>query len=265
MQGCDILVSAVPMGAVAEVVAQVARIGLAPDVILLSTTKGIAVQQGLTARQLWQAEFPRQPLAILSGPNLSREIMAGLPCATVVASADEGVAQAVQEVFASGFLRVYTNSDPIGVELGGTLKNVIAIAVGACDGLELGANAKAALITRSLTEIIRLGSRWGGQVETFWGLSGLGDLLATCNSSLSRNYRLGYALAQGQDLRGAIASIEGTIEGIDTVRALMQIAGREGMYLPVCGAVCALVEGKITPRDALHELMARDLKSEKSY
>ncbi|MFN3927777.1 MAG: NAD(P)H-dependent glycerol-3-phosphate dehydrogenase [Pseudanabaenaceae cyanobacterium] len=260
--GCELLVSAVPMSAVKEIAGRVAEIGLPEQVIIVSTTKGLSVEDGVTAGQVWAQYLPRHPLVILSGPNLAKEIMAGLPCATVVASYDPTAANIVQATFASPYFRVYTNPDPIGVEMGGTLKNVIAIAVGACDGLHLGANAKAALITRSLAEIIRIGRHWGAQMETFWGLSGLGDLLATCNSNLSRNYRLGYALAQGQTLPAAVASIEGTIEGINTTRALIQIADRENIYMPVCRYVYELLEGRITPQQALAGLMARELKPE---
>ncbi len=259
---CDLLVSAIPMGGITQLVEQIKAIDLKPQQIILSTSKGLALESGLTARQIWQKHFPHQAIAVMSGPNLSPEIMAGLPCATVVASDQPEVAQMIQGVFASPCFRVYTNSDPIGVELGGTLKNVIAIAVGACDGLQLGANAKAALITRSLAEIIRIARRWGAKDETFWGLSGLGDLLATCNSMLSRNYRLGYALAQGKTLTEAIASIAGTIEGINTARALIKIADQENIYLPVCRYVHQLIQGEITPQQALAGLMARDLKAE---
>jgi glycerol-3-phosphate dehydrogenase (NAD(P)+) len=259
---CDLLVSAIPMGGILEVVARTKAIDLQPHQVILSTSKGLHRESGLTARQIWQGSFPNQAIAVMSGPNLSPEIMAGLPCATVVASEHPEIAQMIQGVFASPSFRVYTNSDPIGVELGGTLKNVIAIAVGACDGLQLGANAKAALITRSLAEIIRIARRWGARDETFWGLSGLGDLLATCNSMLSRNYRLGYALAQGKSLDQAIASIEGTIEGINTARALIKIADQGNIYLPVCRYVYQLIQGEITPHNALAGLMARDLKSE---
>ncbi len=259
---CDLLVSAIPMRGIPEIIARTKAITLQPHQVILSTSKGLHSESGLTAQQMWQESFPAQAIAVMSGPNLSPEIMAGLPCATVVASERPEIAQMVQEVFASSCFRVYTNSDPIGVELGGTLKNVIAIAVGACDGLQLGANAKAALITRSLAEIIRIARRWGAKDETFWGLSGLGDLLATCNSMLSRNYRLGYALAQGKSLNEAIASIAGTIEGINTAKALIKIADQENIYLPVCRYVYQLIQGEITPQNALAGLMARDLKSE---
>lgn len=259
---CDLLVSALPMSAVREVAQMMHTLSIEPQVVFLSTTKGLDVQSGLTPCQIWQTYLPHQSLAVMSGPNLSQEIMAGLPSATVVASRDLASAELVQTIFASHYFRVYTNPDPIGVELGGTLKNVIAIAVGACDGLKLGDNAKAALITRSLAEIIRIASHWGAKPETFWGLSGLGDLLATCNSPLSRNYRLGLALAQGQTLAQAIASIGSTIEGINTTKALIQIADREHIYLPVCRYVYQLLEGQITPTQALAGLMARDLKPE---
>jgi len=258
----ELIVSAIPMSGVPQIVAQIKAIDLKPHQVILSTSKGLLPDSGLTARQIWQASFPARVIAVMSGPNLAKEIMAGLPCATVVASEQPEIAQMIQELFASNCFRVYTNSDPIGVELGGTLKNVIAIAVGACDGLQLGANAKAALITRSLAEIIRIARRWGAKDETFWGLSGLGDLLATCNSMLSRNYRLGYALAQGKSLSEAIATIEGTIEGINTAKALIKIADQENIYLPVCRYVYQLIQGEITPQHALAGLMARDLKAE---
>lgn len=177
--------------------------------------------------------------------------MAGLPAATVVASPIPAAAQLVQTVFASRNFRIYTNSDPLGVELGCTLKNVIAIAIGVCDGLQLGTNAKAALITRSLTEIIRVGTYFGAQPETFWGLSGLGDLLATCSSSLSRNYRVGYGLAQGKNLTQVLSEIEGTAEGVNTANVLIKLADREGITVPVSRYVYRLLHEEITPQQAV--------------
>ncbi|MFN9856610.1 MAG: NAD(P)H-dependent glycerol-3-phosphate dehydrogenase, partial [Pseudanabaena sp.] len=206
--------------------------------------------------------LPMHPLVVLSGPNLSAEIVEGKPAATVVASTDESAAQFIQTIFASRNFRVYTNSDPIGVELGGTLKNVIAIAVGACDGLNLGTNAKSALITRSLIEIIRVGVYFGAQPETFWGLSGLGDLLATCNSNLSRNYQIGYAIAQGKSLEDAIANVHGTAEGVNTAHVLMEISVREKISVPVSRYVYRLLKGEITLQQAVEGLMERDLKPE---
>lgn len=165
-------------------------------------------------------------------------------------------------MFSSSRFRVYTNSDPLGVELGGTLKNVIAIAAGVCDGLQLGTNAKAALVTRGLTEIIRIGNCWGAKTETFYGLSGLGDLLATCNSPLSRNYQVGYQLALGKTLPEILAHLEGTAEGVNTTQVLIQRANQQKISMPITAEVYRLLQGEITPRQALEALMLRDIKPE---
>lgn len=235
---------------------------LRPDAVIVSATKGLEPTTRQTPSQIWRSLLPTHPLVVLSGPNLSAEIVEGKPAATVVASNDETAAQFIQTIFASRNFRVYTNSDPIGVELGGTLKNVIAIAVGACDGLNLGTNAKSALITRSLIEIIRVGVYFGAQPETFWGLSGLGDLLATCNSNLSRNYQIGYAIAQGQSLEEAIANVHGTAEGVNTANVLMEISDREKISVPVSRYVYRLLKDEITLQQAVEGLMERDLKPE---
>ena len=258
----DAIVSAVSMRGVRAIAEQLQNANLLPQAVLVSATKGLEPITGQTPSQIWRSLIPDHPLVVLSGPNLSQEIMAGKPAATVVASTDDLAAQFVQNIFASRNFRVYTNSDPIGVELGGTLKNVIAIAVGACDGLNLGTNAKSALITRSLIEIIRVGEYFGAQPETFWGLSGLGDLLATCNSNLSRNYQVGYAIAQGKSLDQAIASIKGTAEGVNTANVLIEISDREKISVPVSRYVYRLLQGKITLQQAVEGLMERDLKPE---
>jgi glycerol-3-phosphate dehydrogenase (NAD(P)+) len=198
----EIVISAVSMKGVRSIVGQIEH--LAPGAIVVTATKGLDSESGsevnlpLLPSQIWQRAFPDHAIAILSGPNLSKEIQQGLPAASVAGSGNAEAAERVQSAFSSARFRVYTNPDPLGVELGGTLKNVIAIAVGACDGLNLGTNAKAALVTRGLAEMIRLGTVWGTKAETFYGLSGLGDLLATCNSPLSRNYQVGYGLAHGE-------------------------------------------------------------------
>jgi glycerol-3-phosphate dehydrogenase (NAD(P)+) len=153
----------------------------------------------------------------------------------------------------------------LGVELGGTLKNVIAIAAGVCDGLQLGTNAKAALVTRGLTEMVRIGNDWGAKTETFYGLSGLGDLLATCNSPLSRNYQVGYQLAGGKSLTETLANLQGTAEGVNTCQVLMQRAKQQNIPVPITEQVYRLLQGEITPRQALDELMLRDIKPEYNY
>lgn len=258
----DAIISAVSIKGVRVIAEQLQTAKLLPDAVLVSATKGLEPITRQTPSQIWRSLLPANPLVVLSGPNLSKEIMAGQPAATVVASNDESAAQFIQNIFASRNFRVYTNSDPIGVELGGTLKNVIAIAVGACDGLNLGTNAKSALITRSLIEIIRVGVYFGAQPETFWGLSGLGDLLATCNSNLSRNYQVGYAIAQGKSLEDAIANVQGTAEGVNTANVLMEISDREKISVPVSRYVYRLLKGEITLQQAVEGLMERDLKPE---
>lgn len=258
----DAIISAVSMRGVRTIAEQLQTANLLSHAVLVSATKGLEPITGQTPSQIWRSLIPDHPLVVLSGPNLSQEIMAGKPAATVVASTDDLAAQFIQNIFASRNFRVYTNSDPIGVELGGTLKNVIAIAVGACDGLYLGTNAKSALITRSLIEIIRVGVYFGAQPETFWGLSGLGDLLATCNSNLSRNYQVGYAIAQGRSLEEAISSIKGTAEGVNTANVLIEISDREKISVPVSRYVYRLLQGKITLQQAVEGLMERDLKPE---
>ncbi|MEN9202478.1 MAG: NAD(P)H-dependent glycerol-3-phosphate dehydrogenase [Thermostichus sp. DG_1_6_bins_120] len=262
LQGAEIMVSAVSMAGVRPLVQAVKEIGIPAEAVLVSATKGLDPLQLLTPTQIWQAAFPKQPLVVLSGPNLSAEIRQGLPAAAVVASRDPQAAVEVQQAFSSERFRLYTSSDPIGVELGGTLKNVIAIAVGVCDGLQLGTNARSALVTRGLAEIIRVGSRLGGRPDTFNGLSGLGDLLATCHSSLSRNYRVGYGLGQGKPLSQVLADIEGTAEGIHTTPVLLKIAAQQGIPVPITEEVYLLLQGQTTPAAALARLMERQLKPE---
>ncbi len=260
--GSHLVLSAISMKGVNDMVSQLQAAPPHKDAIFVTATKGLDPETTRTPSQIWQAAFPNHPVVVLSGPNLSKEIEQGLPAATVVASEHEPAAEAVQRVFSSDCFRVYTNTDPIGTELGGTLKNVIAIAVGVCDGLNLGTNAKSALITRALTEVIRIGTHLGGQAETFFGLSGLGDMLATCSSPLSRNYRVGYGLAQGKPLEQILEELQGTAEGVNTTNVLIQIANREAIPVPISRQVYRLLNGKITAEQAVLALMERDLKPE---
>ncbi|MBE9009228.1 NAD(P)H-dependent glycerol-3-phosphate dehydrogenase [Pseudanabaenaceae cyanobacterium LEGE 13415] len=260
----ELLISAVSMKGVRSVIEQ---LSIAIPTIV-TATKGLDPELvnetalPLLPSQVWQAAFPESSIAVLSGPNLSKEIQQGLPAASVVAHSDQIIADRIQQAFSSARFRVYTNADPLGVELGGTLKNVIAIAVGACDGLQLGTNAKSALVTRGLAEMIRLGTYWGAKPETFYGLSGLGDLLATCSSSLSRNYQVGYGLAQGKTLSEVLATLEGTAEGINTTQVLVKLARTQGISMPISVQVDRLLREEITPRSAVGELMQRDSKPE---
>jgi glycerol-3-phosphate dehydrogenase (NAD(P)+) len=266
VKDADIILSAISMKGVPETVERLQTIAqelaLPSSTILVSATKGLDAATRQTPSQIWQAAFPNYPIVVLSGPNLSAEIQQGLPAATVAASRDIQAAQMVQTVFSSDRFRVYTNTDPIGTELGGTLKNVIAIAAGVCDGLKLGTNARSGLITRALPEIMRIGTQLGGQKETFFGLSGLGDLLATCTSPLSRNYRVGYGLAQGKSLEQILEDIQSTAEGVNTTNVLIDLADRQGIPVPVSYQVYLLLNSKISARQAVEALMERDLKPE---
>ncbi|HLO88870.1 MAG TPA: NAD(P)H-dependent glycerol-3-phosphate dehydrogenase [Nostocaceae cyanobacterium] len=262
LEDTDMIVSAISMKGVQEVVSVLKSFSIPPETIFVTATKGLDQKTNTTPAQIWQTAFPKNPVVVLSGPNLSKEIQMQLPAATVVASLNTQAAETVQLVFSSSRFRVYTNSDPLGVELGGTLKNVMAIAAGVCDGLQLGTNAKAALVTRGLTEMVRIGNIWGAKTETFYGLSGLGDLLATCNSPLSRNYQVGYQLATGKTLADILANLPGTAEGVNTCRVLMQIARQQNVSMPITEQVYRLLTNEVTPRQALDELMLRNIKPE---
>ena len=257
-----IILSAVSMKGVMPTIAKIKSLHLPSDKIIVTATKGLDPETTRTPSQIWQSAFPNNSIVVLSGPNLSKEIAQGLPAATVMASIDLAAAQKVQDIFASDTFRVYVNNDPIGTELGGTLKNVIAIASGVCDGMNLGTNAKAALLTRALPEMIRIGTHLGASGETFFGLSGLGDLIATCDSPLSRNYQVGYGLAQEKSLERILAELEGTAEGINTTNVLVKIADIEAIAVPIARQVHRLLRGKITPIEAIQSLMERELKPE---
>ncbi len=262
LQDAQIILSAIAMKGVSDVVSQVKSFPLSPKTIFVTATKGLDPKTTCTPSQIWQTAFPHHSVVVLSGPNLSKEIQQSLPAATVAASNDSTAAELVQLVFSSPRFRVYTNPDPLGVELGGTLKNIMAIAAGVCDGLHLGTNAKAALVTRGLTEMVRIGQSWGAKTETFYGLSGLGDLLATCNSPLSRNYQVGYQMALGQTLPEILDNLPGTAEGVNTCQVLVQRAKHHNIVIPITEQVYRLLHSEVTPRQALLELMVRDTKPE---
>ena len=262
IENADVALSAVSSKGVRPTIEKLQNLDLQQNLILVTATKGLDPQTTRTPSQLWQSAFPNQSVVVLSGPNLSKEIKQGLPAATVVASQDEAAAQTVQEIFNSESFRVYINTDPLGTELGGTLKNVMAIAAGVCDGMQLGSNAKAGLLTRALPEIVRVGTRLGAATETFFGLSGLGDLLVTCNSSLSRNYQVGYGLAQGKTLEQMLSEIEGTAEGVNTAHVLIDVADQQDLSVPITRQVYRLLNKETTPQEAVKALMERSPKPE---
>ena len=247
---------AVPSRGLRDVLAQ-----LPPVPALISCGKGLEPGTFKRPTEVMREYQPEAVLGALSGPNLAGEIARGLPTSATVASLDETLAQRVQGWLSQRAFRVYTGTDLVGLELGGALKNVIALAAGMCDGLGLGDNAKASLVTRGLAEITRLGALLGGEAQTFYGLSGLGDLMATCSSAGSRNHQAGVRLAHGETLADLEAA-HLTAEGIPTVQAVTRYAGERGLELPIAQAVFAVVFGGRAPEAVIGELMARDAKPE---
>ena len=258
----DVIISALSMKGVPDISQAIKACSPRSNVILVTATKGLNASTLETPSRIWHSALPQNPLVVLSGPNLAGEIAAGLPAATVVAGTNPEATATIQTLFNSEKFRVYTNTDPIGTELGGTLKNVMAIAAGVCDGLKLGTNAKSALLSRALPEMIQVGIALGAKPDTFWGLAGLGDLMATCNSPLSRNYRVGLGLAQGQTVDQIVANLGGTAEGVNTARVLVKLAKQEGIEVPISELVALLLDGHMPLGEVVTKLMARTPKAE---
>jgi glycerol-3-phosphate dehydrogenase (NAD(P)+) len=214
--------------------------------------------EGLLGHELQAQVAPALAAGVLSGPSFADEVARGGPTALVAASAHATVRDALVAAFHGDRLRVYANDDITGVEVGGAVKNVLAIATGLCDGLGLGLNARAALITRGLAEMTRLGVALGARAETFMGLSGLGDLVLTATGDLSRNRRVGLLLAQGQSVEAATASLGHVAEGVHCARAVVARAERLGVDMPISRAVVGLLSGALKPQSAVAELMSRD-------
>ncbi len=232
--------------------------------VWVSATKGIEEESGLTPRALFSrsAGMPERSIVVLAGPSFAADVAAQRPTAILAAATDMALAERVQSLFASDAFRVYTSPDPLGVEIAVALKNVIAIAAGIATGLELGRNAMGALVTRGLAEIMRLGVRCGAQPQTFLGLAGIGDLVITCTSTLSRNYRVGIGLAQRRPLGQILDELQMVAEGVRTCRAAVRLAQGMGVELPIATQVYAVLFEDRDPRDAVLELMRRPLKAE---
>ncbi|HXJ61736.1 MAG TPA: NAD(P)H-dependent glycerol-3-phosphate dehydrogenase [Verrucomicrobiae bacterium] len=258
ISGSDAVVVAVPsqaMRSIADLMADYSG-------LFISVTKGIDYESGLTMGGVLAQAAPKAKVAALSGPTLALEVAKGVPTAIVAASRDTKIAQTVQQLFHSASFRVYTSTDLIGVEMGGALKNVVAIAAGVGDGFGFGDNSKAALLTRGIVEIRRLGVASGAQAETFAGLSGLGDLTVTCFSRLSRNRALGERLGRGEKLEDILASTRSVAEGYPTARSAYQLARRLNISTPIIDEVHAvLYHGKIVGK-ALQDLITRESKAE---
>jgi glycerol-3-phosphate dehydrogenase (NAD(P)+) len=259
----DLVVFVTPSTALREIAQKLRGIVSSGDAIFLSCTKGIEHGKGLRMSEILGEAFPGHRIAVLSGPNLAIEVSRGLPTATVIGCRQSDVAKLLQQHLGSSRFRIYTSEEVTGIELGGALKNIFAIAAGVSDGFGLGDNSKSALVTRSLAELLRLGTAMGGKPTTFYGLSGAGDLIATCFSGHSRNRRVGERLGRGQSLGEVVSTMKTVAEGIPTTKSAFECARRLGIETPIIDEVYAvLYEGK-SPPQALQDLLERDQKAER--
>ena len=263
IEECELIVVAVPTAALRETLRQVAASSAAGVVWLC---KGFESGSAKFPHQIAEEELPpTQPRAALSGPSFASEVARGLPAAVTLASSDANFAALASRELHTGRLRVYSSDDLIGVETGGAVKNVIAIAAGACDGLNLGASARAALITRGLAEITRLGVRLGGRAETFMGLAGAGDLMLTATSDLSRNRRVGLLLAAGRSLSDILKELGHVAEGVYTAHEVLRLSKKLGVDMPITAAVAALLGGTNSVDELVSGLLQREPKQESRH
>ncbi len=261
VEHADVVVMAIPSHHFREVL-EIARPNIRPWVPIISLSKGLENGTLLRMTEIIEATMPGHPPGVLTGPNLAREIIAGQAAASVIAMEDEIIARVLQRVFSSGRFRVYTNDDVIGCEAGGSLKNIIALAAGMGDGAGAGHNTQAAIITRGLAELTRLGVAMGGKPATFAGLAGMGDLVATCMSPLSRNRSVGFQLGLGRNLDEIIAEMSMVAEGVKTINAVMELGERYDIDLPIAREVYGVLYEARTVRQAFEGLMSYGSRSE---
>ena len=261
VRGAQVVLVVTPSHAFAALLDQAAPY-FAADAGLAWATKGFDPASGRFLHEIAAERLPAAPAAIVTGPSFAREVAQGLPTAVTVHSSTPAFAQLVADLLHSSHFRAYTGSDMIGAELGGAMKNVLAVATGVADGMKLGLNARAGMITRGLNEMLRLGAAIGARPETLMGLAGLGDLVLTCTGDLSRNRRLGLALGRGVPLREAVAEIGQVVESVETVDTIMRLAKRHGLDLPIAHGVQRVLHEEITPAEGLRQLLARERKPE---
>lgn len=259
--GKDILVCSVASPFVRST-AQEAKPFIKEKQIIVNVGKGIEEDTLMTLCEILEDELPMADVAVLSGPSHAEEVSKGIPTTVVVGAKSEKTALFVQDVFMSGSFRVYTSPDMVGIELGGALKNVIALAAGILEGMGLGDNTKAALMTRGIVEIARLGVELGGKMETFCGLSGIGDLIVTCTSTHSRNHNCGYLLGQGKTLAEAKEEIKQVIEGVNCAKAAMKLANKHHVTMPIVEQINAILFSDKSAEQAMKDLLVRDKSSE---
>jgi glycerol-3-phosphate dehydrogenase (NAD(P)+) len=260
--GADLIVLVTPSTALREIGRRLRKIIGDKDAVLLSCTKGVEHRTGMRMSEILREVFPNSTVAVLSGPNLATEVAKNLPTATVIGCEDPDCAESLQRLLGRPRFRIYTSQDVVSIELGGALKNVFAIAAGISDGLGLGDNSKAALVTRSLAELVRLGQAMGGNANAFYGLSGVGDLILTCYSQRSRNYTVGTRLGRGEALAKVTASMKTVAEGIPTARSAWECARRLNLATPIIDQVYAVLYGQQKTTVALEELLKREPKPE---
>lgn len=262
LAACDLLLFVTPSKATREVAARLSTVSLREDAVLISCTKGVERGSGMRMTEIIAEHLPTHTIAALSGPSHAEEVARKAPTAVTVACSDANAAQRLQRAFSTSFFRAYTNDDVAGVELGGALKNIFALAAGVSDGLGLGDNSKAALVTRALAEMIRLGTALGGRRETFSGLSGVGDLMVTCFSQHSRNRRVGERLGKGERIADITASMQMIAEGVPTTYSAHECARKLGIDTPIIDQMRALLEGEHSPREVMANLLSRDPRAE---
>ncbi|MDE1162764.1 MAG: NAD(P)-dependent glycerol-3-phosphate dehydrogenase [Acidobacteriaceae bacterium] len=262
IQGAATILCATPSQALRSVMEQIAS-SLTKDQILLSASKGIEEKTFLRMSQIMSEYAPENPIGTLGGPSFAQEVAAAMPTAITIATDDTVTGKRLQDDFSSSSLRVYRNEDVIGTELGGALKNVIALSAGVVTGLELGNNAAAALITRGMVEITRLAMACGGRRETLSGLSGIGDLVLTCTGGLSRNRTVGIELGKGRKLPEILESLNGKVaEGVRSTTAALGLAARYGVEMPITEQMALILHQDKSPKDAIRELMSRPGRTE---
>ncbi|MBD8527046.1 NAD(P)H-dependent glycerol-3-phosphate dehydrogenase [Pseudomarimonas arenosa] len=258
----DLLLAVVPSHAFPSVLAEMTP-HRRPGAGLAWATKGFELGSGRFLHEVAEALLGHDtPLAVVTGPSFAREVTQGLPTAVTVHGEHAAFSQSVADALHGPTFRVYTGSDMLGAELGGAMKNVLAVATGIADGMELGLNARAGLITRGLNEMLRLNQALGGRAETLMGLAGLGDLVLTCTGDLSRNRRLGLALGKGKSIEQAVAAIGQVVESIQTADEVARLAARHELELPICALVARVLHGEITPQEGLKLLLSREQKPE---
>ncbi len=266
VDGADILLLVVATGGIRPVCHQLAQIGLSENQIIVNASKGIELPSLMRMSEVIKDELPNNKIAVLSGPTLAVEVLRGQPTAASIACEDIEVAKKLQTVLnVPSRFRVYANNDVIGVELGGSLKNVIAIASGFADAMNLGDNCRGALLTRGMAEIVRISLALGANPSTLYGLSGIGDLIATCSSPLSRNFTVGSMLGKGKKIDDILAELGSVAEGVKTSKAICELAKKLNIEVPVSNAIYQAVYTDITPKEILDSLMNRSLKVEETF